>query len=111
MGTRARKTESRPPRLADEISEGLANAIRYAEGDKTAGVEHGVQVPDRVDVRRVRRKLGMSQAVFAKQFGISIATLRNWEQGRRAPEGPARVLLTIIDREPQAVSRALRVPA
>lgn len=93
--------------MVDEISAGLGNAIRYARGDKSAGIEHRVEVPDRVDVKRVRAKLGMSQATFAKRFGISTATLRNWEQGRRAPEGPARVLLTIIDREPQAVSRAL----
>jgi putative transcriptional regulator len=49
----------------------------------------------------------MSQGDFAARFGISPATLRNWEQGRRQPEGPARVLLAIIDREPQAVQRAL----
>ncbi|MBI3695349.1 MAG: helix-turn-helix domain-containing protein [Acidobacteria bacterium] len=49
----------------------------------------------------------MSQGAFAARFGISPATLRNWEQGRRLPEGPARVLLAIIDREPEAVQRAL----
>jgi len=50
----------------------------------------------------------MSQEEFATQFGISPATLRNWEQGRRHPEGPARVLLNIIEREPAAVQRALQ---
>ena len=49
----------------------------------------------------------MSQNAFADQFGISPATLRNWEQGRRQPDGLARVLLTIIDREPAAVQRVL----
>ena len=48
----------------------------------------------------------MTQDRFASRFGISTATLRNWEQGRRRPEGPARALLTIIDREPEAVRRA-----
>lgn len=51
----------------------------------------------------------MSQDQFGAQFGISAATVRNWEQGRRQPEGPARVLLTIIAREPDAVRRALGV--
>jgi putative transcriptional regulator len=78
----ARKT-SRPrtPTLADEITEGLTNAIRYAKGDKSAGIEHRVEVPDRVDVKRVRAKLGMSQTTFSKRFGISMATLRNWGTG------------------------------
>ena len=55
----------------------------------------------------VRKKLHMSQAAFAKLFGLSVSTVRDWEQGRRKPEGPARVLLQVIDREPQAVRRAL----
>ena len=60
-----------------------------------------------VDVTSVRHKLSMTQGEFAAQFGISPATLRNWEQGRRQPEGPALVLLNIIAREPEAVRRAL----
>lgn len=59
-------------------------------------------------VRAIRERLGMSQAAFARMFGISVATLQNWEQGRRRPEGPARMLLRVIDREPEAVRRALR---
>ena len=79
-----------------------------AHGDERDVAVHSVEVPDRIDVKGVRSKLGMSQGSFAARFGISTATLRNWEQGRRSPEGPARVLLTIIDREPEAVRRALR---
>lgn len=59
-------------------------------------------------VRAIRERLGMSQAAFARMFGISVGTLQNWEQGRRQPEGPARMLLRVIDREPEAVRRALR---
>lgn len=62
----------------------------------------------RLDVRAVRAKTGLSQDQFAETFGVSVATLRNWEQGRRAPEGAARVLLTVIDRDPAAVMRALK---
>ena len=51
--------------------------------------------------------LGLSQTEFAAWFGLSPGTLRNWEQGRRVPEGPARVLLRVIERDPEAVRRAI----
>jgi putative transcriptional regulator len=60
-----------------------------------------------LNVRAIRNKTGLSQERFAATFSLSLASLRNWEQGRRHPEGAARVLLTVIDREPQAVMRAL----
>jgi putative transcriptional regulator len=60
-----------------------------------------------VDVRAIRAKLGMSQERFARTFGITLAALRDWEQRRRAPRGPARTLLQIIDREPDAARRAM----
>ena len=59
------------------------------------------------DPRAVRERLGISQAAFARMFGVSVWTLRNWEQGRRRPEGPARALLRVIEREPEAAKRAL----
>ena len=61
-----------------------------------------------VDVRETRRHLGLSQAAFAAKFGFQPATLRNWEQGRTRPDGPARVLLAVIARHPEAVEDALR---
>jgi len=93
--------------VGSEIVEALQNAVAYAKGDHTKGRAHRVLVPPRINVKQVRRKLGLSQNDFAEKFGISAATLRNWEQGRRQPDGPARVLLTIIDREPAAVQRVL----
>ena len=63
---------------------------------------------DALDGARPRRKTGLSQAQFAAQFGLSLATLRNWEQGHREPPGVARVLLTLIDRMPERVQEALR---
>ena len=63
--------------------------------------------PEHVDVRAIRAKLKLSQSEFAARFGFTRAAVRQWEQGRRYPHGPARVLLTIIDREPNAVRRAL----
>jgi putative transcriptional regulator len=59
------------------------------------------------DVKRVRERLGKSQPAFAWMIGVSVGTLRNWEQGRRVPEGPARALLTVASKHPEAVSDAL----
>jgi putative transcriptional regulator len=61
-----------------------------------------------VDVKAIRVKLRMSQEEFARAFGLNVTALRDWEQQRRAPRGPARTLLRIIDREPAAVRRALK---
>ena len=60
------------------------------------------------DVQTVRATLGASQAEFALMIGVSVATLRNWEQGRRTPEGPALALLRVAARNPKAVVEALR---
>ena len=59
------------------------------------------------DVKSIRLKLGKSQAEFALMIGVSLATLQNWEQGRRMPEGPARALLKIAADNPKAVADAL----
>lgn len=67
-------------------------------------------LPEQVDVRAIRTKLKLSQTEFAEHFGFTPSAVRQWEQGRRYPHGPARVLLTIIDREPEAVRRALSNP-
>jgi putative transcriptional regulator len=62
---------------------------------------------DAVDVRAVRQLTGLSQAKFAELLGIELSTLRNWEQRRRQPTGPARALLRAIQNDPVAVIRAL----
>lgn len=59
------------------------------------------------DVKKVRARLGQSQEEFALMIGVSVATLRNWEQGRRQPDGPALALLRVADRNPLAVMEAL----
>ncbi len=58
---------------------------------------------EEVDVAALRVRFGLSQPRFAAMLGISVGTLRNWEQGRRRPEGPARVLLRVAERHPEAV--------
>jgi putative transcriptional regulator len=60
-----------------------------------------------VDVRKVRAMTGLSQAKFAELLSIEVATLRNWEQGRREPTGPARALLRAIRNNPIEVIKAL----
>ncbi len=93
-------------KAAERIRDGLSDALAYAEGDRTRGKAHTVEVPT-VDVRAARKKLGLSQDKFAAAFKISPSTLRKWEQGVRRPHGPAQVLLAVIDKEPEAVKRAL----
>ncbi len=67
-----------------------------------------MHVPEQVDVRAIRTKLGMTQEEFAARFGFSVNTLRHWEHGKRQPEGPTRAYLLVIDRAPRAVAKALR---
>jgi putative transcriptional regulator len=58
-------------------------------------------------VRAVRERIQLSQAEFARFMGVSVRTLQNWEQERRAPTGPAAALLKIVEHEPEAVLRTL----
>lgn len=81
---------------------------------KQAGrIRRGLQRPSRVtaldaaDVRGIRDQLGATQEDFALMIGVSVATLRNWEQGRRVPEGPAQALLRVAAANPKAVIAAL----
>jgi putative transcriptional regulator len=88
------------------IAEGLEDAIAFSKGAKTRGRVRKVRASD-VDVAATRGKLGLSQEQFAAAFGVSLGTVRNWEQGRRTPDGPALVLLTVIEKSPRAVLRAI----
>jgi DNA-binding transcriptional regulator YiaG len=63
--------------------------------------------PKAVDPARVRKRLNMSQTAFAHVFGVSVRTVQEWEQRRRKPAGAARTLLQVIEREPEAVRRAI----
>ena len=87
-----------------EISEGLKDAAKHAKGEESGVVEHA---PEALNVKAIREKTGMSQQSFCATFGISIGTLRHWEQGLRTPRGAARVLLKIVDQNPQAVIKAI----
>jgi putative transcriptional regulator len=93
-------------RLGERLIKSARQALAIAKGQADPST-YRVHVPAEIDVRVVRKRLGMTQPEFAGRFGIPVGTLRDWEQKRRRPEGPARVLLTVIDREPEAVKRAL----
>jgi putative transcriptional regulator len=80
-------------------------ARAYARGEATEGFV--VRVPEVVDVRKIRTKIGLSQEAFALRYGFSAASVRDWEQRRRQPEAAARVLLLVIAHNPEAVSEAL----
>ena len=85
----------------EEIREGLE-----ADRDRPRSLPR--RVPSPPDVKTIRERFGMSQSDMATFLNVSKRTLENWEQGRRGPTGPAQTLLRIMQREPQAVLRALR---
>ena len=88
----------------DKLTRSVREAGKIKRGEKRPArtTEIGAQ-----DVRSIRQRLGKSQSQFALMIGVSVATLQNWEQGRRRPEGPARALLKIASENPQAVEEAL----
>jgi len=88
------------------VRRGLEEALAYAEGQRDDAVTHEVRVPD-PDVAAIRARSGLSQTAFARSIGVAVGTLRGWEQGRRRPEGPARVLLALIEKRPSLVQEAL----
>jgi putative transcriptional regulator len=90
-----------------KVIAGLRDAIAFAKGDQSRARVTRYDVPQSIDVKKLREGLRMSQPEFALKFGFSLGTLRQWEQGRRSPEGPARVLLTVISHSPGAVEKAL----
>ena len=94
--------------MKEKLFEELLESVR--EG---GAILRGEQEPSRIfrfediDVRGLRERHGLSQSKFAALMGISVGTLRNWEQGRRRPEGSARVLLRVVEKHPDAVFDAV----
>ncbi len=90
--------------------EGLVESIKQMKK-----IQKGEMKPARVtkfkeiSVKAIRQKLRQSQSEFAFMIGVSPSTLRNWEQGTRRPHGPARALLTVAQKDPQAVYKALHI--
>lgn len=90
----------------DMMMDGMADAIAYVNGD-----EGRARIATTVDVKTVRAATKKSQAEFAKTYHLPIGTVRDWEQRRRQPDAPARVLLALIEADPLAVERLIaKVP-
>jgi len=90
-------------KFGKELIESLGEAVAHAEGRGSARVAV-VEVPD---VRAIREHLHMSQAEFARAYRIPLATIKNWEQGRRQPDAPAAAYLHAIARKPREIREAL----
>ncbi|MBZ5608773.1 MAG: transcriptional regulator [Acidobacteriia bacterium] len=91
--------------VGQEIILGAQEALAWARGNTKAGRMHTFRD---IDVAKLRRRLKLSQPEFAAKFGLSLDSVQNWEQRHRSPEGPARVLLSVIARNPRAVEQAVR---
>lgn len=88
------------------IKQGLEDALAHAKGKDVGACVHQIEVPE-PDVAAIRARAGLSQAEFARSIGVAVGTLRGWEQGRRRPDGPARVLLALIEKRPGIVQSEL----
>lgn len=82
----------------DKISAGLEDAIAYARGDASRG-----RIAKPLDVRAIRSATKKTQKQFADAYQLPVGTVRDWEQNRRHPDAPARVLLSLIQAEPETV--------
>lgn len=91
-------------KLFQELTDSIREAGKIRRGEKSAS--RTFEFED-IDVQQVRAKTGLSQSQFATLLGVSPATLRNWEQGRRHPTGPARALLRIVNAKPRLALEAL----
>ncbi len=93
-------------RAFDKIMQGIREAGAYLDGSADKS-RYRVHIPAEVNVKKIRRRLGLSQEAFAETYGFALSAVRDWEQGRRRPERSARILLKIVEKEPEAVTRAL----
>ena len=93
-------------KFSKELIESLTQACEHAEGKASGARDHTVEVPD---VRAIRKQLRMSQQEFARVYRIPLATLKNWEQGRRQPDAPAAAYLQVIAKHPRGAGGPRRV--
>ena len=90
--------------FGEELIQSAHEALEIAQGKAEP---EGIYIPKKVDVAEIRKRQNLSQADFADRYGLNVSTVRDWEQNRRSPDRAAMVLLSVIDREPEAVTRAL----
>ncbi len=95
-------------KLGKKLIAAAKEGVAIARGEMDPA-SYRLHVPAKINVRAMRQKLGMTQEEFAIRYGLTLARVRDWEQGRSAPDGAARAYLRVIDKEPEAVNRALAV--
>ncbi|MFZ4410852.1 MAG: helix-turn-helix domain-containing protein [Paracraurococcus sp.] len=97
-----------PKQLKGRIDARRVDATTEADVQRQAAEDDAASAQDAAAyTRRVRRRTGLTQAAFAARIGVPLDTVRNWEQGKRLPAGPAKALLKILDRAPEAALSAL----
>lgn len=94
-----------PRDIFERTMAALHEAEAHAKGEPTPGMV--VHVPETIDVAMIRKRTGKAQPAFAASIGVQVATLRQWEQQRRQPQGPARVLLALLEKNPRLVEDTL----
>jgi putative transcriptional regulator len=100
------KMAKKTPSIGDELIQSMGEALAHANGQKNDTRETRFKTPA-VEVKRIRERVKLSQPAFAGIMGVSVSGLRKWEQQVRRPSGAALTLLQVMDREPDAVARAL----
>ena len=92
-------------KAGNKLIKSANQALAYARGEISDGFT--VNVPEEIDVKSLRNGLGLTQLEFSLRFGFDVRAVQDWEQKRRQPDRAARILLTVIAHEPEAVKRAL----
>ena len=93
-------------KLGQRLVKAAEEALAIARGEADPS-SYRIHVPIDIDVKALRRRLRLSQEQFARRYGFTPARIRDWEQGRSKPDGAVRAYLIVIEREPDAVTRAL----
>ena len=90
------------------IIEGMKEALAISRGELPKNL-YKIHIPENIDVKAIREKIGLSQTSFANSFGLSVYSLRNWEQGKRYPDPAARAYLKVIEKAPDIIMKVLAV--
>ena len=90
----------------EQLMKSAGEAAAFARGEADIA-EYRIDIPPQLDIRAIRKRLGLTQEEFAARFGFNVARLRDWEQGRTHPDSALRAYLMVIDRNPDAVCEAL----
>lgn len=101
-----KKKSKKPNHLYEGIKQGLEEAIAFARGEGDLS-QYKVHIPEELDVKAIRKKTGLTQQEFAMRFGFNLARLRDLEQKRTRPNSAIRAYLLVIQKNPEAVEKAL----